>query len=119
MGKKTGGGAATGLGVGLLAAAAMVASGGVATPLAAGLVAGTTTTGAAAGSRSDAGVAKRAAGAMSNDLNQLLKPKEKPVMPTVDNAAVRNAQRNKALSLATRTGRASTILTDQSNKLGG
>jgi hypothetical protein len=41
------------------------------------------------------------------------------VMPTTDDERVKAARRRQAAELATRSGRASTILTDGSDKLGG
>jgi hypothetical protein len=41
------------------------------------------------------------------------------VMPTSDDEAVKAARRRQAAELATRSGRASTILTDTGDKLGG
>jgi hypothetical protein len=65
----------------------------------------------ASGAKSASGQAKRAQNALQNNL---LKPISKPqVMPTVDNEVVQQQRANTLTQLQQRSGRASTLLTNQ------
>ena len=67
--------------------------------------------GGGVGAKQDAAQASRAQKALRNDL---LKPISTPqVMPTADNAAVQKAKANELTQLQNRSGRASTVLTNQ------
>jgi outer membrane lipoprotein SlyB len=105
MGKNTGAGAVVGGAIGF-------AVGG---PAGAAIGAGI---GAGAGSIADARQdAKKAANELSRQLDAVNRQEEKPILPTTDSEQIRATKNLKALQLAQRSGRASTILTQ--DKFGG
>jgi hypothetical protein len=111
-GRKAGGGNAL---MTLGAIAAVAATGGAALGvIGPALAAGGVASGVAGAAVGNNMVNKATGGALNKLNNSLLKPIFKPqVMPTVDNEAVKQQRTNTLTQLQQRSGRASTLLTNQ------